>query len=163
MINRTTQQLAIELLLKGDVLRICDTSLYFDSGIELMLHPGSYRIEEIVDELGESQGLNVASDGPIDGSEFVDEITFPFGQFGFFDKMRVDECFAKMPEMEVYFSQLQSESPYGVVSLSGDVLVPFFRCAEGAAVVSRLLVDNRVVGFSMRYGFLDEEATSEAG
>lgn len=153
-LNKDSRELKVQL--RGNVLRISDTSLYFDSGIEVELPSGEYGITEVADESGEPLGLDVRARGEFDQVETVGEILFSFGQFGLFDKSEVDRCFDQMDDMDQYFVQLQSEDQRGSIELPNGVQVPFFRCAEGAAMISRLLQRNKPVGVQIRYGHLDD-------
>lgn len=151
----------VNLLLRGSVLRVCDTSMYFDSGLDIEMPPGEYSIAAIFDEAGEPIGFEAKQSNQECTREPVGEVTFAFGQIGMFDKHQADRCFEMMPDMEMFFSQLQNDLQYGCIELNDVVQVPYFRCAEGAAVVYRLLDKEKAIGILLEFGYPDENGGEE--
>lgn len=158
MSNHTETQDELKLHMLGTTLRVCDTSMYFDSGLDLEVPSGLYLISELIDETGEPVGVELRNSEGDCCCELAGEVTFSFGQFGLFDKRQTDHCFGKIHEMNDYYSQLQSDAPRGKIYLPEGVEVPFFRCAEGAAVVFKLLREGSIIGVFIRFGYDDEFA-----
>ncbi|CAD74569.1 MAG TPA: hypothetical protein DDX19_12910 [Rhodopirellula baltica] len=157
MLDFRIEPIGVILTLRGSVLRVCDTSMYFDSGLDIEMPPGEYSIAAIFDGSGEPIGMEAKQSNRESTRELVGEVTFAYGQFGLFDKQQTDRCFEMMPDMEKYCSQLQNDLQHGHIKLNDDVQVPYFRCAEGAAVVYRLLQQEKTTGILIQFGYLDED------
>ena len=146
----------ISLRLIGGVLRICDTSMYFDAWMDIELPNGDYAIQTVADEDGELQEILLGNGEASDQVDVEGELTLPFSQFGLFDKAVIDDCFQRMQDVNEYYSQLQSESDSGLISFTDDIQTPFFRCPEGSIVVYRLTRDSLTVGLKICMGYLED-------
>tara|TARA_R100000365_G_C2734614_1_gene64221 strand:+ start:834 stop:1241 length:408 start_codon:yes stop_codon:yes gene_type:complete len=135
--------------------------MYFDSGLDVRMSPGVYSIAVNVDEAGEPTGIEATQSNQECSRELLGEVTFAFGQIGLFDKRETDLRLEMMPDMEEYYSQLQSDLLFGCIELNDGMQVPYFRCAEGAAVVYRLLEKEKAMGILIEFGYPDEDGGEE--
>ena len=151
---------ASALILRGRVLRVSGTSLYYDSGFDVELTPGRLVISKLTSNDDSWIGIDVVADSDFSVGELLGETIFPFGQFGLFDKSAVDANFDAMADMGAYYIQIQNSLQSGEIELGDGIVVPFFRCEDGASRVYELLGKAGIVGVRLLFGH-SEEADDE--
>lgn len=137
---------------KGPQCRIADTSLFYDSFIDVEIVPGAYEIFELRNESGDVVGAAIRLvNSEYDALSKAGQISFDFAQFGFFDQPQSAEVFDRCVDMNEYYDQLNHSSAFFLIAMEDQCTIPAFRCESGAGDVECELSDGLCVGVRVIY------------